>query len=133
MNNGTEAASGARRVRLWTRLSALALAGAAWALAGPEGLLGAILGGLVLEVNLSLLVRTLDRTAQWRGQSLKGTLLRFYLAFMATALVCFLVIRFQWGAPLAFLAGLLALVPGLGLALISFAVSPLTARPDHDR
>jgi hypothetical protein len=87
----------------------------------------------VAEANLSLLVLTLDRAPHWRGQSLKGTLLRFYLAFAATALICFLAVVFRWGQPLAFLAGLLSPIPGLGLALITFAVSPPQAGPDHDR
>ena len=131
MSNGNEAGAGARRVRLWTRLTALTLVGAAWRLGGAEGLIGAVLGALVVEANLGLLVLILDRAPQWRGQSLKGTLARFYLSFLATSLVCFLVIRFHWGHPLAFLAGLLTLVPGLALALISFTVSPLRG-PDHD-
>lgn len=126
-------AAGARRVRFWTRLTALALAGAAWAfLGGAWGLAGAVLGGLAAEVNLSLLVLALERAAKWRGQSLKGTLARFYLTFLATALVCFLVIRFQWGHPLAFLAGLLSPVPGLVLGLLSLAVSPPKAGPGHE-
>jgi hypothetical protein len=129
MSHESEIGAGARRVRLWTRLTALALAGAAWAWVGAEGLTGAALGGLVAEANLCLLVLALDRSPQWRGQSLKGTLARFYLAFAATALVCFLVIRFHWGHPLAFLAGLLSPVPGLALALISFTISPPKARP----
>ena len=133
MKKEIEAAAGARRVRLCTRLSALALAGAALALGGPPGLLGAVLGGLAAEANLSLLVLALDRAPRWRGQSLRGTLAGFYLAFAATALFCFLVIRFQWGSSPAFLAGLLTPVPGLGLALISFAVRPPKARPNLDR
>jgi len=131
-NQGHEAGAGARRVRLWTRLTALALAVASWHLGGAEGLLGAALGVLVVEANLYLLILLLDRAPQWQGRSLRGTLARFYLSFLATALVCFLVIRFHWGHPLAFLAGLLAPVPGLALALLSFTVSPLKARPDHD-
>ena len=125
--------AGARRLRLWTRLTSLGLAGAALALGGPKGLIGAILGGLLVEANLSLLVLTLDQAPEWRGRSLQGTLARFYLAFAATALICFLAVRFHWGNPLAFLAGILSPIPGLALALISFAVSPSQARPDYDR
>jgi len=134
MGKETEVAPGAvaRRVRLWARLTALALAGGAYGLGGIEGLMGAALGGLVVEANLSLLVLTLDRALQWRGPSLKGTLVYFYLAFAATALICFLVIRFRLGLPLAFLAGLLTPGSGLVLAWISLTVSPLKAKPDHD-
>jgi len=115
---------GARRVRLWARLAALALAGAAWVQGGSWALAGAILGALAADINLSLLVRALERASKWQGRSLKGTLARFYLIFMLTALGCFLVIRCHWGHPLAFLAGLLCPVPGLVLGLLSFAVSP---------
>ena len=125
--------AGTRRVRLWTRLSSLVLAGGALVLAGAGGLVGAALAGLVVEANLSLLVLVMDRAPQWRGTSLKGTLARFFLAFAATALACFLVVHFQWGRPLAFLAGLLAPILGLALALISIAVSPLKTKTDHDR
>jgi hypothetical protein len=124
--------AGARRVRLWARLSALAMAGTAGVLGGAWPLAGAVLGGLAAEANLSILVRALDRAAQWRGRSLKGTLARFYLTFLATALICFLVVRFHWGHPLAFLAGLMSPVPGLILGLISFAVSPPKAGPGHE-
>jgi len=115
---------GARRVRFWARLAALALAVTAWTLGGDWALTGAVLGALAAEVNLSLLVRALERASQWQGRSLKGTLARFYLIFAVTALLCVLVVRCQWGHPLAFLAGLLCPVPGLVLALLSFAVSP---------
>jgi hypothetical protein len=124
--------AGARRVRLWARLSALALAVTAGVLGGAWPLAGAVLGGLAAEINLSLLVLALDRAARWRGRSLKGTLARFYLIFLATALLCFFAVRFQWGHPLAFLAGLLSPVPGLILGLISFAVSPPKAGPGHE-
>jgi len=125
--------AGARRLRFWTRLTLPVLTGVALALGGAGGLFGAILGGLLVEANLSLLVLTLDRAHEWRGQSLQGTLVRFYLAFAATALVCFLAVRFQWGHPLAFLAALLSPVPSSALALISLTVSPPKAGPDHDR
>jgi hypothetical protein len=124
---------GARRVRLWSRIAALSLAATVGALGGAWPLAGAVLGGLAAEANLSLLVLALDRAPRWQGRSLKGTLARFYLTFMGTALVCFLVVRFQWGHPLAFLAGLLSPVPGLVLGLISFAVSPPKAGPGHER
>ena len=113
----TDPAGEARRVRFWARATALVLALAGWGLGGPDGLAGVLWGGLVVELNLSLLVRTLARAPAWRGTSLKGTLASFYLAFAATALVCLLVIRQQWGAPPAFLAGLMSGFAGLVLAL----------------
>jgi hypothetical protein len=127
MNHESDDVPGAaaRRVRTWTRLSALALAGAAFYLGGTFGLTGAVIGGLLAEANLGLLVLTLDRAPRWRGQSIKGTLFRFYLAFAAPACSCFLAVHFSWGHPLAFLAGVMSPMAGLALALLSFAVWPL--------
>ncbi|MGL4209230.1 MAG: hypothetical protein ACRCTY_07560, partial [Candidatus Adiutrix sp.] len=72
------------------------------------------------------------------GTSLAPTLFRFYLLFAATALACVVVIKFQWGHPLAFLAGLLSLALGLGFGLISLIFWPIpsqeqkkTKGPDH--
>ena len=124
--------AGVRRVRLWTRLAALALAGTAWTQAGAWALAGAVLGALAADINLGLLVLALERASRWQGRSLKGTLARFYLIFLLTALSCFLVVRFRWGHPLAFLAGLLCPIPGLILGLLSFLISPPRG-PGHGR
>jgi hypothetical protein len=110
-------------VRLWARSAALALAGAGGLLGGPDWLAGALWGGGLVEINLSLLLRFLNRAPDWRGRSLKGTLAGFYLAFAATALVCWLVIRQHWGHPLAFLLGLLSGFIGLSLALLTGALT----------
>ena len=117
-----EAVAGARRIRTCARLAGLGLAAASFAVGGPHWLLGAVLGWLVVEINLSLMVRALARSADWRGRSLKPTLIRFYLAFGATGLVCFLIIKNGWGQPLAFLLGLLSFFLGLSLGLISLAL-----------
>ncbi|MDR1043826.1 MAG: ATP synthase subunit I [Candidatus Adiutrix sp.] len=117
-----EAVAGARRVRAGARWSALALSLAGLAGGGPSWFLGVVLGGLLVEINLNLLVRTLSRAAAWQGRSLRPTLTRFYLAFGATAVACVLVIRGGWGQPLAFLLGLLSFVAGLFLALLSFLI-----------
>ena len=117
-----QAVAGTKRVRLWARLAGLVLAAASVALGGPFWLLGAFLGWLVVEINLSLLVRALAQAAQWRGRSLWPTLGRFYLAFAGTAAACFLIISNGWGEPLAFLMGLLSFFFGLVLGLVSLAV-----------
>ena len=117
-----EAVAGARRIRACARLAGLGLAAACFAVGGSHWLLGAVLGWLVVEINLSLMVRTLTRSADWRGRSLRPTLIRFYLAFGATGLACFLIIRNGWGQPLAFLLGLLSFFLGLSLGLISLAL-----------
>ena len=127
-----EAVAGARRVRTGARLAALALAGICLAHGGSFWLLGALLGGLLVEINLSLLVRTLARAGDWQGRSLRPTLFRFYLAFGATIAACILVIKSGWGHPLAFLLGLLSFMIGLFLALLSFLVrkpQPPAERP----
>lgn len=122
-----QAVAGARRVRLGARLSGLALAAGCAFFGGDDWaawLLGAVLGALVVEANLSLLVRALARANKWRGRSLWPTLLIFYLAFAATAMICVLVIRNGWGQPLAFLTGLFSFLTGLVTGLVSLAVKP---------
>ena len=117
-----ETAAGAKRVRAFARLSALALMAAGYIIGGENWLIGAFLGGLVVEINLSLLVRTLSRAADWRGKSLRPTLFRFYLSFGATIVVCVLIIRNGWGNSLAFLLGLFSFLIGLGLGLVSLVI-----------
>ena len=117
--------AGARRVRFFTRLSALAIMAACVFVGGadwPVWLVGAFLGGLVVELNLNLLLRFLDKASNWKGRSLWPTLLFFYLSFGASIVICVLVVRNHWGHPLAFLLGLFSFVIGLSLGLISLAV-----------
>ena len=117
----SEAVAGARRVRWCARLVALVMAGVCLIIGGEYWLAGALLGGLVVEINLGLLVRTLAGAANWRGRSLWPTLLRFYITFGATIVACVMVIRNNFGHPLGFLLGLLSFFIGLVLALLSFA------------
>ena len=84
---------------------------------------GAIWGGGLVEANLSLLTRVADRAPTWRGQAIKGTLTGFYLAFLVTVLVSWLIVSRRWGHPLAFLLGLSSFFFGLLLALLSFALT----------
>lgn len=121
-----ELLAGARRVRLCARLTGFILVVAGATLGGQLWLKGALLGWLVVEINLDVLILTLARAPQWRGKSLWPTLLRFYLIFGATVLVCFLAVRSHgyWGIqPLAFMLGLLTFFAGLVLGLFSFVVS----------
>ena len=117
-----EAVAGLGRVRFMARLVAVVVAGAAWAVGGESWLVGAMFGGLVVEVNLTLLKHTLGRAKGWHGRALWPTLLGFYLAFGATVGVCFLVVRQNWGHPGAFLMGLASFFVGLVLALLSFTI-----------
>lgn len=117
-----ELIAGARRLRRGARLWTAAVAVVCGFMDGLPWFVGALLGGLVVEANLGLLLRFLSRAAEWRGTSIWPALIRFYFFFGATAVVCFLIIRNQWGHPLAFLLGLLSFFAGLVLALISLAV-----------
>lgn len=117
----TEDSSGeARRVRFFARLTALTTVAVTLRSAGTDWLAGVIWGALVVEINLSLLIRVLSRSAAWLGHSLWPTIFRFYLVFGFTLAVCALVIINKWGHPLAFLLGLLSFFIGLVLALFSF-------------
>ncbi len=116
-----EAVAGARRVRWCARLAGLILLVVCAVIGGEYWGTGAFLGWLVVELNLGLLVRTLARAPAWRGRTLWPTLARFYLTFGATVVVCILIIRNNWGHPLAFLLGLLSFFAGLVLALVSWA------------
>ena len=127
-----EAVAGAGRVRWCARLTALVTAGVCTAVGGEPWLIGALLGGLVVEINLTLLIRTLTRAARWQGQSMWPTLIWFYLIFGATALVCLVVVRGGFSHPLAFLLGLLSFFIGLVLALLSFVVSKPKTGSGHE-
>lgn len=119
------AIAGAERVRAFARLTALVMMVVCALLGGGEWkhwLVGALLGGLVVEINLTLLLRTLFKAADWRGRSLWPTLFRFYLAFGITIVACVLAVRNAWGHPLAFLLGLLSFFIGLSLGLLSLVI-----------
>lgn len=117
-----EIIAGARRVRGFARSTGLLVAVAGWVVGGREWMIGALSGWLLVEINLGLLIRTLVRAPQWRGRSLWPTLISFYLIFGATAAACLVVIRNNWGHPLAFLLGLLTFFAGLILAIVSFII-----------
>ncbi len=111
-----------------SRIYSLVWLGVAYALGGKSWLLGAFLGGLAVEINLQFLTRTLIKAPTWQGTSLRPTLLRFYLLFGATLLLCFLVIHNAWGNPLAFLVGLLSFLTALMLAIVSMVLVPLVPK-----
>lgn len=121
-NHLWEIIAGARRARFFARLAGLLAVVAGAFSVGQQWLLGAGLGWLVVEVNLDLLIRTLVRASRWRGRSLWPTVLWFYLVFGVTAGACLVIIRNQWGHPLAFILGLLSFFVGLVLAIFSFII-----------
>ncbi|KXS55989.1 MAG: hypothetical protein AMR96_05150 [Candidatus Adiutrix intracellularis] len=123
-----ESSSGeAKRVRFFARLTALVTIAATLRNAGTDWLTGVIWGALVVEINLSLLIRVLSHSATWLGHSLWPTIFRFYLIFGFTLAICALVIINKWGHPLAFLLGLLSFFIGLVLAIFSF----IFVKPTH--
>jgi hypothetical protein len=74
-------------------------------------LCGSFIGSLLVEINLYLFRLTvrpaLKIPEKTPGKiSLLPLLIKFYVAFFFTALVCFLVIKFKLGHPFAFLSGL---------------------------
>ncbi|MDR1546399.1 MAG: hypothetical protein LBU12_06760 [Deltaproteobacteria bacterium] len=110
----------ADRVRWAARFLNFAAILVLWALQGPFWAWGALMGGLVLEANLTLFKRF---AASCRPgpltTSLWATLLRFYLAFAGTVLYCLAVVKFGLGAPIAFLLALVAFIPAIVLGLLS--------------
>ncbi len=113
-----------KRVRRSVRLAAGLAVLLSWGWGGRFWAWGALLGAFLVEINMGLLWRLLQNAHQWRGPGLRPTLTRFYLAFGATALACFLIIRNHWGHPVGFLLGLFSFVLGLALALVSLAARP---------
>lgn len=120
-----EVVAGLGRVRFFARLAALAFIVTAMILGGLDWLAGAVLGGLVVELNFGILNRSLCRAVNWKRGSLWPTLLWFYLTFGVTVVVCVLAVRYHWGHPLAFLMGLASFFMGLVLALLSFIIKPV--------
>ena len=125
-SNHLQLAQGARRVRFAARLWSLGVVGLGYFLDGGfYWVWGAALGWLVVEINLSLLVRAIDVSPKWRNPSLKSVLFFFYLAFGLTILFCFLTIKHDLGNPLAFLFGLLSFIAGLVSGLLSMLVKKM--------
>lgn len=126
-NKNAALLASAQRVRTGARLAGALIIVLCFALGGKIWAWGAWMGAFLVEINLGFLYRFLQRAQDWSGTGLRPTLFRFYLAFGATALLCFLVIRNQWGHPLGFLLGLLSFAVGLGAGLISLTVRPVKA------
>jgi hypothetical protein len=108
-----------RRFRLIERILALALAVVLLCTKGWFFSLGALAGTVLLDSNLAVLQRVIDRSRPDRVEvPVWVTILKFYALFAVTAFVAFLVVYFRVGHPLAFLGGVLALVPALLLTVL---------------
>lgn len=115
----------ARRVRWVARLYSVVMVVVCLSLGGEYWeywLRGLFLGWLLVEINLSILVYALGRVDGWSKATFWPLLIRFYLLFGATIATCILIIRNEWGFPLAFLLGLLSFFIGLVGALVSLAL-----------
>lgn len=95
--------------RNWLLLVALVAASAiAWDL---KFTLGVVAGGLLAIANFSLLSRVLVRQFEpGHKPSISGVLVRYYLRFIATAVVILLLIKFSLVGPIGLLIGLSVIV-----------------------
>ena len=104
----------------WLILLAASLAGVLFA--PPKAALGIILGGLIVAVNFHLLKRTLKNmlspeTVLEKGKSVVGNVLvKYYLRFMVSGVLIFLLIAKHIVHPIGLLAGLSVVVASVFLA-----------------
>ena len=104
----------------WLILLAASLAGVLFA--PPKAALGIILGGLIVAVNFHLLKRTLKNmlspeTVLEKGNSVVGNVLvKYYLRFMVSGALIFLLIAKHIVHPIGLLAGLSVVVASVFLA-----------------
>jgi hypothetical protein len=81
--------------------------------------LGALVGALLLDGNLYVFQRVIGASRPGRVEKpVAVTILKFYGLFALTALLAFLAVFLKVGNPMAFLGGLLTLVPALLLAVL---------------
>ena len=120
MKNSAQDNIHARLLRFVTRtnwiLFALATAGAGVFLP-REYALGVFLGGVLVTVNFHLLARTL-RKALTPPQLSSPTrvLIKYYLRFLASGVILFILIRGEWVHPVGLVIGLSVVVGSILLA-----------------
>jgi ATP synthase I chain len=87
------------------------------ALASPAFAKGIIFGGLIVTVNFHLLARTLKKAlTPHRLSSHNVVLAKYYLRFIASAVVLFFLISRHWVDPLGLFIGLSVVVASILLA-----------------
>jgi F0F1-type ATP synthase assembly protein I len=108
------------------RRAALALAVAvalilgAWR--GPMWGLGALVGGLLVGLNLCFLLKLVRNARPGRLQApLWVTVVEFNAAFVGTMIACYLIVKFRIGEPLGFLAGLAVFLPSMVAGLFRYS------------
>jgi hypothetical protein len=81
--------------------------------------LGALVGAILVDFNLAVLQRVIDSARPGReAPPVWKTILKFYGLFALTAFLAFLAVYLRLGEPLAFLGGLLTLLPALLLTVL---------------
>jgi hypothetical protein len=109
----------ARRMRMIFRTLALILVVALFVAKGAGFGLGALMGAIIVEINLSVFVYVVKRTDPTkRGGPILVTILKFYALFAGTILYVFLCIYLGVGKPMGFLFGILSFLPALLLTLL---------------
>jgi hypothetical protein len=81
--------------------------------------LGALIGGALVVVDVAIFGYFLSKARPGRLTTpLWKTIVKFYLVSLANMLICFVVIKFNLGSPITFLAGLGVFLPALTLGLV---------------
>lgn len=117
-----EIVEGCRTVRKFCWLFVILLTIFLGARKGPFWGLGVLVAGALLEINLSLMLTTLKKAKPGPlTVPLWVSVVKFNLIIIADMIVCFLVVKFHLGEPLAFLLGLLMFPPALLAGLVRYS------------
>jgi hypothetical protein len=108
-----------RRLRLIERVLGLALILFLFIYQNWFFALGALMGALLLDANLAVFQRVIDRAVPGRqDKPVWVTILKFYALFALTVVAAFLLVWLNVGEPLGFLGGILLLLPALLLTVL---------------
>ncbi|MBI5845179.1 MAG: ATP synthase subunit I [Deltaproteobacteria bacterium] len=106
-----------------TRSNPFILGGAAlcaFVFAPPRFFLGVLLGGLIVTVNFALLFRTLKKAlAPGNTQGYAPVLAKYYLRFMASAIIIFVLMATRIVHPIGLILGLSVVVVSIVAALVN--------------
>ncbi len=86
----------------------------------PAVVLGIGAGGLIVTVNFHLLARTLKKAlSPPHITSIRGPLIKYYVRFLVTAVIIFILIRTGSVDPIGLIAGLSVVVASMILATLN--------------
>jgi large-conductance mechanosensitive channel len=86
----------------------------------PQVSLGIAAGGLIVTVNFHLLARTLRKALRPPHiASIRGPLIKYYVRFLITAVIIFILIRTNSVDPIGLVAGLSVVVASMILATLN--------------